>query len=999
MKRTAKRQLLLALGAISLIGATSGIAIGTTKNIYETKISFLNHQINELNLQFQEYSLANKQDKLKVQKLQSQSKNLQFLVQDLQESNLSSENLDDFLSKVNQQKISEDEYKVFEKPLQNWKSNLVKKVSALTKTLKNFLAKSDNSAQENQKEINESLNKAKNLLNSLNEITFNDTSGAIKAFKAIQKSQNIFLNQLNKSINLILGQINKHNQEVNNLKEQIGQRDQKIKELAEKLTSQLRFYLKLIKQFKNSLKEFDGLDFEENDADQSIKIKTQIQKTLNLIKTKETIFTELLDQMNESLADAQDNNDYSDVQSYDLNVVQNSFEKIVKGYDSIRNAIIPLYTKWNQEKGLQIVNQAKQISDLENQIQALQAQIDSLNTQKTTLEADLSKTKEDLLSTKTELENTKSELTEQQQKLSDNEKVLDNINAELAQNKNSLESTQESLRNTQAQLATLNSELDNNKLQAESTFNSIKSVYDDLKVKANTLIGEIDSSIDVSQLRSKLDEQFLALNENASTEEKLASIKNLIQKSTELSNLYNEVAQKDFDFKTQKSNEQISTLQSQNQAIEIQIQELQAKQARFSSVLSGNITTLNNAYNSRKTAAQKIVDTAKRLSLPTTELEKLLRLQDLPNPGNDLTKQIDFVEQYTTRISKLGEENLKLQNAILNKTTSQTAQAKKELEDIKKQKEKLEETNRLLAKKDTQNQLKIADLQKAIQAKEKELQNAISQRDQALKDKDKSQKLKELQHQQDQKRIKNLNDELARLKDILFELQLNPQTKVELDQEKNKNQKLQQEKEYLQNELNDANNKLREAIETYKKYNNALTKSNVYKNATETSNYKNDSGRTNALTGYGDYYDKYRFGGWFSTLYPGKTPDSVSIIQLFNLRLRNTSQGPHTFRIWYLDTTETDPSKQLKSTIKTWNYNMSDGWTQGYGEMYHNSSAKDSHTAYIHSEYLVINKINDWAPNKVMFYYVMASWDYDKNRIWDLTAKQVIVSIEELDNN
>ncbi|VEU74911.1 Uncharacterised protein [Mycoplasmopsis citelli] len=78
---------------------------------------------------------------------------------------------------------------------------------------------------------------------------------------------------------------------------------------------------------------------------------------------------------------------------------------------------------------------------------------------------------------------------------------------------------------------------------------------------------------------------------------------------------------------------------------------------------------------------------------------------------------------------------------------------------------------------------------------------------------------------------------------------------------------------------------------------------------------------------------------------------------------------------------------------------MSNEWTRGYGEMYHNSSAKDSNTHYIHSEYLAINKINDWAPNKLDFFYVMASWDYDKNQIWYLKAKQVIVSIEELDNN
>ncbi|UUD36255.1 hypothetical protein NPA08_00220 [Mycoplasmopsis citelli] len=618
------------------------------------------------------------------------------------------------------------------------------------------------------------------------------------------------------------------------------------------------------------------------------------------------------------------------------------------------------------------------------------------------LKTEFESTKATLAQTQGELEKTKSELTLKQNSLSEVERSLAEVNQSLAQNKKELDRATESLTTTNNQLQTLKQELKDNQLKVENTFTAVNSAYTNLKAKANTLIGEMDSSINVSELKKLIDENVPIFNPKDSSAQQLASIQNLIDKSTQLSNLFNKAAQDDFKFKQSQTNQKIRELNKEKETIQNGISDLQEKQARFKSVLSKNITTLNSAYSSRKTAAQTIVATAKSLSLPTEELEKLLSLQDLQAPGNDLTKQIDFVEQYTTRISKLGEETLKLQNAILNKTTSQTAQAKKELEDIKKQKEKLEETNRLLAKKDIQNQAQIAQLQKTIQAKEKELQNAISLRDQAHKDKDKSQKLKELQHQQDQDRIKNLKAELAKLKNLLSQFipnQANSESSEQIRTLESQKQRLKEVNQELQNKLNDANNKLREAIETYKKYNNALTKSNVYRNAIETYDYKNDSGRTNALTGYGDYYDKYRFGGYFSELYPGKTPDSVSIIQKFSLRLRNKSQKEYSFRIWYLDTTETDPTKQLKSTTKTWEYNMSNEWNRGYGEMYHNSTAKDSNTHYIHSEYLAINKINDWAPNKLDFFYVMASWDKNKNQIWDLTAKQVIVSIEELDNN
>ncbi|UUD36483.1 hypothetical protein NPA08_01455 [Mycoplasmopsis citelli] len=1037
MKLSRKRNLLLSFAGVLLLGSGIGIGFGSGKTVNQNKINSLNHQINELNLQFQRYSLANKEDKSKIQKLQSQSKNLQFLVQNLQESNLSSENLDDFLSKVNQQKISEDEYKVFEKPLQNWKSNLVKKVSALTKTLKNFLNKNNNLTEETQQGITESLNKAKNLLNSLDQITFNDTKSAVNAFKLIQKSQNIFLNQLNTSISLIVGQINKHNQEVNTLKEQIGQRDEKIKELAEKLASQLRFYLKLIKQFKKSLQDFNDFDFEQFGSDQSEKIKDKISNTLKLIKTKETIFSELLDQMNDSLADAQDNNDYSDVQSYDLNVVQNSFEKITKGYDLIRNALIPLYTKWNQEKGLEIVNQAKQISDLENQIQTFQAQIDSLNTQKTTLE-------EDFLSTKTELENTKSELAEQQQKLSNNEKALDNINTELAQTKNSLESTQESLRNTQAQLVALNSELDSNNLQVESIFDSIKTVYMNLKDKANLLLGEINNSIDVSQLRSKLNEQLVVFNESASTEEKLASIKNLIQKSTELSNLYSEVAQKDFDFKTQKSNEQINALQLQNQAIETQIQELQAKQARFSSVLFNNITTLTNTYASRKVEAQKIVEKAKVLNISTTEIEELLALEDLQATGSDLNAQINFVEQYINRISELSSKLLELQNTILDKTTAQSDQAKKGLKKLEKQKVKLDKEKKLLDTKLKQEKQTSETLRQTIQQKDTEINNLRNRADTAERDsnfiKSLSQRLQKekdqaIQDRDQARREKEQIQELVNNQKIEFNSQINSLKETNSNLEKDKNElkitkgQLEQEKTHLENQLNEKNIKLKETIADYTKYKNIILNSIVYKNAISDSsnynwktheydpwanlayitpltaplavlgNYTKNHNINATLTGYSDPgNDKQSYSSTFIKINPGKEPDRVIAVNKIKAIINWDEQEKAKLRYWYIDTTEPVESNQLKYFELDWTKDMifKEKDKTWYTEI-HNESNYDN--SQIQSEYLITKSVSK-EKNQVEFTNVIA--DYHKNKsttnnsLSGLKAKTIIIGIEQI---
>ncbi|VEU74654.1 Uncharacterised protein [Mycoplasmopsis citelli] len=61
-------------------------------------------------------------------------------------------------------------------------------------------------------------------------------------------------------------------------------------------------------------------------------------------------------------------------------------------------------------------------------------------------------------------------------------------------------------------------------------------------------------------------------------------------------------------------------------------------------------------------------------------------MQDLQDPGNDLTKQIDFVKQYTDRISNLSSETLKLQNQILKKAENQNKKSRENIIKFEKQK-------------------------------------------------------------------------------------------------------------------------------------------------------------------------------------------------------------------------------------------------------------------------------------------------------------------------
>ncbi|UUD36510.1 hypothetical protein NPA08_01595 [Mycoplasmopsis citelli] len=397
MKKSIKKYL-LPFGGVLLLGSFFGIGFGSAKTVYRNKIASLESKIHQLNLELKTYKDKNKEDTTKLQSLKSQSEQLQLFVQDLKDLNLSNEDSKDFSSKLIQQKVSNAEYKAFEKQILNLKNNLSKKVSSLNKKLKNILDNNESLTQETRQGITTSLNKIKNLIILLKKTTFKDADSAVNALKSIQKAQNTFINELSNSINWINEQISEQNDEINNFKEQIAKRDQKIKDLVLKLTEQLRFYLKLILQFKNTLKNFDDLKLVEIDREKAEKIKTKVQKTLKLLIEKEAIFTNFLDKMNHSLEQAEANNDYSEIQSYDLNSVNTVFEKIVKEYDLIKTLSISLYTKGNQDKSLRILNLSQQINDLELQRNTFQNQTDNLKNQKTILEKNISEIKENLMS-------------------------------------------------------------------------------------------------------------------------------------------------------------------------------------------------------------------------------------------------------------------------------------------------------------------------------------------------------------------------------------------------------------------------------------------------------------------------------------------------------------------------------------------------------------------------------------------------------------------------
>ncbi|VEU74783.1 Uncharacterised protein [Mycoplasmopsis citelli] len=1013
MKSSIKKHLLLSLGGFSLIGTILGFGIGfgTAKTINQNQISFLNNQLNALNLKFQKYNLANKEDKLKVQTLQSQSNNLQFLVQNLQESDLSSENLDASLSEVNLQKISESEirYKELEKPLQNWKANLVKKVSTLNKTLKNLLEKNNNLNQEIRQGVTDSLNKGKTLFNSLKDITFHDKDSTIKAFKNIQKAQNIFLNQLNSSINLIIGQISKHKQEVDDLNNQIAKRDEKIKELAEKLISQLIFYLKLIAQFKNSLQDFNDFDFAETDAVQSEKIKTQIQETIKFIAKKEILFSELLDQMNESLDEAKENNDYSDVESYNLNIVQKNFEKIVKEYDLVRSAIIPLYKKWNQEKGTQIVNQAKQITNLETQNQNLQVQIDSLNAQKTTLEEDL-------------MNNLNSVLENQITVLSGIEDTIRNSDDSNAESLvNNLKDQIDKLKDLKSKynienynqtftpiinqaLRTAQEVINEYKI---TVFNPLKSQYQNILDELNTTKEQLQST--QSQLSSKqreLEDTQSALsliqiqlsesqNNLAITRSHLQTLNNEIFSNKEKAiDTFNFVKEIHDNLKVKantlttkvESNVDLQALRTQLDKQILNIEEtdtLEQIQEKIKSLINLS-TNLNSAYGD---TLQKDYE-AKSIGL--TGLITSLR-----NSKNELQATINFLEgKQATNINKVLQEY----NEIKSKATTIRDKAKQYQINTSELDSVLQLTELNIPRNNLEQQINfISEYTTRIINLSKQ---SINLQNQLFKKSDKlsktiSDRNKQLQHNLDlanfeiQGKVRIIGHLTDRVKD------LEKQLKSKINQLENQNQilsstqeELRQKSREIQNQnnlINQNKDKLSEALANYTKYRNVILNSNVYQNATR--GFMFDPYFTNLSTtdqqiktGYTSKSDKDKYGEYFTLLNPGITPQQVSVTNKLNLLTKKSQKDVYKFRIYYIDDKETNDSEKLKFKDIQIDRKKLENNTTFYTELYSEETKWKYPGKKLYTTEFVITKLIAGSSNKIEFTNVIASSSVlDKN--------------------
>ncbi|VEU74474.1 Uncharacterized protein conserved in bacteria with the myosin-like domain [Mycoplasmopsis citelli] len=951
MKLSRKRNLLLSFAGALLLGTGIGIGFGTGKTVNQNQIGFLSSKINSLNFELQQYNQANKVAKLKINNLKTQSEKLQLFVKDLNELNLSSENLSDLSSKITQEKVSDDGFKAFEQPFSTWKSNLVNKISTLNTTLKNLSSNNDSLSGETQQGINTSLNKIKELLNSLEKIAFafTDTNSVIKVFESIQKAQNTFLAQLTNIISLITIEISKHNQATNELNEEIAQRDEKIKELVKKLTNQLNFYLKLISRLRKNLKQFNKLNFEQVDKTTGEKIKTKINKTLKLLKSKETHFKQLLDQINQSLVDAKNDNDYSSVQSYDLNEVNKGFEKIVNEYDLIRSSVISLYEKNNQERGLQIVN-------LQNQNNALQSQIDTLNEQKTDLEQNLEQTKNDLTnnlasilenqittlsgieqtirnsnyldsetladnlqeqinslnnlkdkynnenyketfiptikqaltsaqnaieqykqnifeplksdhqrtleslnSTKEELVSTQSELNAKNQEIANTQNSLNAVRAELEQNKIILTKTQETLRTTQSQLEGLNTQITTNKIQAKAVYDTAKALYENLKSKAQNFLRSISQNVNFSQLSTQLAEVSPTFDDNTTLEQNQATIKSLIELSTNLNNAYQSALQQDYDSRTTTLNNTISSLNGLKDQLQRNINNLIQKQTNLSSSLNANINSLSREYTDIKTKANKVKNKAKQWQIDVSRIEKLLAISNLNNPRNNLDEQINFINEYITRISNLTTEVFELQNKIITKTE----------------------------KRITKN---IADQDQGTNDQISALNNSL--------------RLKEQQINGLNKRISNLIDQIN-----------NKIWETHLDEKNSQISNLNQQIKTLEKQIEKGRTDLTEMTSKYTEYKNLIFNSDWFSWATTSENYYDEWFFGNA---YSTDSDKDKYGKFFTKFNPGKKPQIVAAINSIKvLPAKHIKDTPFKFKISYIDLND---NNKIKTIIKNISY-------------------------------------------------------------------------------
>ncbi|UUD35934.1 hypothetical protein NPA08_03170 [Mycoplasmopsis citelli] len=957
-KKSTKR-FLLSFGGFLLLGTGIGIGIGSGKTINQNQISFLNTKINNLSFQLREYSEENKQDKSKVQNLKIQREQLQLFAQGLSNLTSSNANLDKLSSNISNPKASNDGYKAFEQPLLNWKESLSKKVLSLTKTLKKLSDNSNNFTEDSQKAIASSLKKVKNLSNSLKSITFNNTSSAVKAFNSIQKAQNTFLTQLTNVINLVSNQIRKHKQEVDDLNDQITQRDEKIKELAEKLISQLGFYLKWMSEFKGTLKDFDDSKFEQTDKVQVEKIKTKVNSTLKLLTTKEAYFNQLFEQMNQSLTDAQDDNDYSNIQSYDLNDVNKSFERIIKEYDSVKDLINTLYEKEIKQKISHISAQSQQINNLEQQNNELQNQVDSLNNQKTTLEENLEQTKNDLMSNLAlVLENQITTLDTIEQtirsssdanadvsadKLKNQIEILTNLKTQYTADNysqtfitvvnNALKVAQEVIQEYKSNV------LDTLKVQYQNTLESLNSTKEELVATQSELNAKnqelTNTQNALNSVRAELEKNKIILTKTQetlrTTQSQLEALNTqIIISKVEAKTVYDNVKELYDNIKTKaqdflgsvNQNLDFSHLRSQLAKIAPTFDEranLEQNQANIKSLIELS-TNLNSAYQS---ALQQDYDintailnnSISSLNSSIAELQKnvnnLSQRQNiystlLVSNVNSLTREYKNRKSLAIKIKLAAEQwqiNVSEIKKLLALSDLQTPEnnAEKQIDFIN------EYTNRII-----NLYTETIQLQKKIVAKTENTLNS------------KNNLSKKLQNQLDLANdeirgkaftIKNLNNENQNYKKNLIEKNsLINSLQNQIQTVTNQLKSSQVEKTSIETQLSKVRSDLSTMTTNYTKFKNLILNSKLYKNATKHVLFYQPYGFGTELYGTGytnTNTDKQKYGEYFYNFTGNpKKPQQVSVLNRINILSRGNYQ--YKFKIYYIDANETDDANKLK---------------------------------------------------------------------------------------
>ncbi|VEU75071.1 chromosome segregation protein SMC [Mycoplasmopsis citelli] len=612
MKPKTKKILLSSSLGVSVLATGVGIGYLFSSLNYENKISKLKQTISQLNAKLNSLKAQNQNDKTKITTLQAKQQNLETMIKDLQDSKISNSDFSESLNALSQELksgktvvevIKNVGYKDLKTPIMDFKNDLKTKIDLLSTTLKRALESNKNLTNETKDAIKNSLLKAQKFLDNINENNFDDLPKTTVAFNNLSKAQKIYLAQLSTAIDLMNEQIAIHQSEVSSLEKQISLRDQKIKLLSEKLADNLSFYLQLLEEFKTTLNDFDNLKLQSLNTTKVNDLKAKIQITLELIATKKIVFEELLNKMNSSLKQAQADSDYSNVFSYDVDTVQNSFEEVIRNFEQIRLDTISLLMGENNAKTLQILAQQKQIESLTTQSENLQVQVDALTKDKTSLEATIAEIKKDLItnlgsmldsqiSSLTGIETTiRSSTVSEAITLADRlktqidalrdiktkysadnytetfspvvKKALDSAQAVIDEYKSNVldvlkaqyEQTKASLNKTQSELEITKTELDSKQKELASTQNTLQEVQaqlaqnkktlettNELLTKAQTQLNSLNDEIDNNKAQAKI--SYNAVKEvYDNLKAKATTLLGVAQSGVDLTTLQNQLAQ------------------------------------------------------------------------------------------------------------------------------------------------------------------------------------------------------------------------------------------------------------------------------------------------------------------------------------------------------------------------------------------------------------------------------------------------------------------------